>query len=66
MVDPLDRYDTGHRPAVGGFTAFAQAEIDGIVLLTSDAVRQCRESSAARRRALCLTVAGYEYQPDFT
>jgi hypothetical protein len=35
MVDPLDRYDTGHRPAVAKFTALAQAEIDGIALLTS-------------------------------
>jgi hypothetical protein len=40
MYDPLDRYDTGHRPAVGDFTALAQAEIEGIVLLTSDATRQ--------------------------
>jgi hypothetical protein len=40
MVDPLHRYDTGHRPAVGESTALAQAEIDGIVLLTSDATRQ--------------------------
>jgi hypothetical protein len=40
MVDPLHRYDTGHRPAVGESTALAQAEIDGIAELTSDAVRQ--------------------------
>jgi hypothetical protein len=40
MVDPLDRYDTGHRPAVGEFTVLAQADIDGIALLTSYAVRQ--------------------------
>ena len=40
MVDPLDRYDAGHRPAEGEFTAMAQAETDGIALLTLDAVRQ--------------------------
>jgi hypothetical protein len=40
MCDPLDRYDAGHRLAEGKFKAMAQAGIDGIALLTLDAVRQ--------------------------
>ena len=40
MREPRDRYDTGHRPAVGEFTGMFRAEIDGIASPALDAVRQ--------------------------